>query len=310
MTNRVFPIADGHCDFLYGAMQYGYDIRTLKRDQTIHLPYMEGGNVALQCFAAWVDSTLKTPPLQQCMTMIERFYNMLDENPELVPFTGDFRPDSGKIAAILTIEGGEAMEGSLAMLRIYKRLGVRALTFTWNENNELAGAANARQSRGLTGLGKEMLAEMNRLGIALDVSHLSDAGIRDALKLSSRPIYASHSNARAIKNVPRCLPDELILGIAEQGGLIGVNFYPPQLCDGEAGVADVVRHIMHIVGIGGVDCCAFGSDFDGMQRYPRDIRNSLDYQKICRALVQAGFTEEQTERIAYWNLHRFFAQFI
>ncbi|MDO4543075.1 MAG: dipeptidase [Clostridia bacterium] len=310
MENFIFPIADAHCDFLYGAMEYGYDIRTLKRGQTIHLPYLEGGNVALQCFAAWIDTTLRIPPIQQCMMMISRYYAMLEQNENMVEFTKDFDPRSGKIATILTIEGGEALEGSLSMLSIYKKLGVRAITLTWNENNELAGAAKVRQSKGLTGLGKEMLAEMNRLNIALDVAHLSDAGIYDALKLSKRPIFASHSNARAVKNAPRCLPDELIAEIALQGGVIGVNFYPPQLCDGEASIRDIVKHILHIVSIGGVDCCAFGSDFDGMQVFPKDMRNSLDFQKLCRALMAAGFTEEQTSRIAYKNLHRFFTHLV
>ena len=306
-----FPIADAHCDFLYGAMEYGYDINTLRRDQVIHLPYMKQGNVKLQLFACWYDSKLKTPPLQQGLTMVDCFNRMLKANPTFVPFTKDFDPSGDKIAAVLTIEGGEICEGSLAMLRIFKQLGVKTMTMTWNDNNELAGAAQAKRQKGLTILGREMLREMNDIGVALDVSHLSDDGIRDALEFSTRPIFASHSNARALMNVPRALPDDLIREIALQGGVIGVNFYGPHLAPKkQVAIEDIVAHILHIVSIGGVDCCCFGSDFDGMSVYPKDLKNSSDYPALCDALLKAGFNEEQVSRIAYWNLHRYLSQFV
>ena len=305
-----FPIADAHCDFLYGAMEYGYDINSLRRDQSMHLPYMRQGNVKMQMFACWYDSKLKTPPLQQGLTMVDCYNRMLKANPIFVPFSKDFNPNGDKIAAVLTIEGGEICEGSLAMLRIFKQLGVKTMTMTWNDNNELAGAAMARRQKGLTILGKEMLREMNEAGVALDVSHLSDDGIRDALQLSNRPIFASHSNARALVDSPRALPDDLIREIALQGGVIGVNFYTPQLTTKkQASIEDIVNHILHIVSIGGVDCCCFGSDFDGMSIYPKDLKNSSDYPALCEALLKAGFSEEQVSRIAYWNLHRYLAKF-
>ncbi|MBQ6867017.1 MAG: membrane dipeptidase [Clostridia bacterium] len=158
-----FPIADAHCDFLYGAMEYGYDINTLRRDQVIHLPYMQQGNVKMQFFACWYDAKLKTPPLQQGLTMVDCYNRMLKKNPVFVPFTRDFDPNGDKIAAVLTIEGGEICEGSLAMLRIFKQLGVKTMTMTWNDNNELAGAAQAKRQKGLTILGREMLREMNEV---------------------------------------------------------------------------------------------------------------------------------------------------
>jgi membrane dipeptidase len=185
------------------------------------------------------------------------------------------------------------------------------MTMTWNDNNELAGAAQARRQKGLTILGREMLREMNDIGVALDVSHLSDQGIRDALEFSTRPIFASHSNARALMDAPRCLPDDLIRDIALQGGVIGVNFYGPHLAPKKTvAIEDIVAHILHIVSIGGVDCCCFGSDFDGMSVYPRDLKNSSDYPALCEALLKAGFNEEQVSRIAYWNLHRYLSQFV
>lgn len=307
----IFPIADGHCDFLYGAMEYGYELGSLKRDQVVHLPYLQGGNVALQCFAVWIDTKLKTPPLQQALTMIDCYYRMLAANPALTPFSANFSPESGRIATVLTVEGGEACEGSLAMLRTLHRLGVCAMTLTWNENNELAGAANEHRSRGITPLGHELIREMERIGVALDLSHLSDAGIDDALGFCTRPVFASHSNARALCKAPRCLKDEHIRAIAERGGVIGVNFYGPQLTDeGKGSIDDVVKHILHIVSVGGIDCCCFGSDFDGMNQYPHDLKNALAYQNLCRALLRAGFSESEVLKIAYRNLRNYLVQFV
>ena len=307
----MYYIADAHCDFLYGAMEYGYRLKTRTRNQSIHLDGLQKGHVALQLFACWYDSKLKTSPSQQCFTMIDCFYRMLEENPELVPFSPTFDPASGKTAALLTVEGGEACEGSLSMLRIFKRLGVGAMTFTWNENNELGGAAMARRQKGLTALGKEMLREMNRIGVAMDVSHLSDAGILDALSYSDAPVFASHSNARSVCGSARCLPDEMIREIALQGGVIGVNFYSPQLVEkGRAHMEDIVRHIMHIVSVGGIDCCCFGSDFDGMGTYPPGLEDSSGFPRLCELLRQAGFSREETEKIAYWNLHQYLSRFV
>ena len=307
-----FPIADGHCDFLFGAMEYGYDIRTHTREQVMNLAHMQDGNVRLQVFACWADKHLKTPPMQQCLEMIDRYRSMLEQNADtLVPFSRGYDPACGKIATVLAVEGGEVCNGSLAALRVLYRLGVRAMTFTWNENNELASAGMDRRDRGLTPLGEEFLAEMSRIGIAFDVSHLSDKGIDDALRLSTRPIFASHSNARAVKDTPRGLSDAHIRAIAEKGGVIGVNFYGPQLCDAShARIADIVRHIRHVTDVGGVGCCAIGSDFDGMSVYPVDLHTSADLPALCEALLADGFSEEDVMRIAYRNLAAYLAEFV
>jgi len=306
------PVADGHCDFLYGMWQSGYNIDTLRENQTIHLPYLKQGGVALQFFAAWVDSALKTPPLQQCLGMIDAYDRMLEKHGDIfVPFSRSFDPASGRIATVLTVEGGEAIEGSLAVLRVLKRLGVCAMTLTWNSNNELAGAAAAFGNKGLTSLGREAVEEMERIGIAVDVSHLSDAGIDDLLSSTSVPIFASHSNARAVYNCPRALKDAHIRGIADRGGVIGVNFFYKQLSPrDEAHIDDIVRHILHIVKIGGVGCCAIGSDFDGMTKYPEDLKNSAMMQSLLTALQDAGLSREDVERIAYKNLAEYILRFV
>ena len=294
---KLFPVADAHCDFLYGAMQSSYDISARKRGQVISLDALQKGNVALQFFAAWIDTTLRTSPLHQCIAMIDAYRRMLAANPVLTPLDPAFQPGNGRIATVLAVEGGEACEGSMAVLRTLYRLGVRAMSLTWNENNELAGAALAR--------GRQ------RIGIAVDLAHANDRVIDEILARAKAPVFASHSNARAIYDSPRSLSNEHIRAIAAQGGVIGVNFFYKQL--GPANVAcinDIVRHICHIVRVGGIDCCAIGSDFDGMQTYPADLKSSADFPLLLRALAEVGFSDEEVYKISYGNLFRYIVQFV
>lgn len=309
----MFQIADGHCDFLYGAANEGYNLDAPKKRQNITAAHLLDGGVRLQFFAAWIDMSLHIPPLQQCLAMIDAYYEMHDQHPWLLPLTPSARMnnDTGKVFTVLTVEGGEAIEGSLAVLRVLHRLGVRAMSLTWNDNNELAGAALARGNHGLTPLGCEVVAEMNRIGMAIDVSHLSDAGIDDVLRLSTRPVFASHSNARAVFPSPRSLSDEHIRAIAACGGTVGVNFYNKQLTRNvNACIDDIVRQIEHICAVGGVACCAIGSDFDGMPVYPRDLATSRDFPMLADALLHAGFSKDEVNRILFENLYRFILQFV
>ena len=312
MEGLQFPVADGHCDFLYGMAQYGYELASPKPGQTVRLSDLRAGVVAIQFFAAWTDMALRTAPLHQCLAMIDAYERMREEYAEaLVPLTRDFTPGCGRIATVLTVEGGEAVDGSRAMLRTLYRLGVRAMTLTWNDNNELAGAALAKGNKGLTPLGCEMIDEMCALHMAIDVSHLSDRGIDDVLKRVDRPVFASHSNARMAYDSPRSLHDDHIREIAGRGGTIGVNFYHKQLCGRRsASIRDIVRHIRHIVAVGGIDCCAIGSDFDGMPQYPEDLRSSRDFPALAAALLADGFTESDVRKILYENLHRYILEFV
>ena len=307
----AFYVADAHCDYLFGAVQSGFDLLEPKRGQVITMERLRSGHVAMQVFAMWIDTSLRASPLHQCIAMIDAYNHMLERHPQLVPFTKDYVPTPGMTATVLAIEGGEAIEGSLAALRMLYKLGVRVIGLCWNENNELTGAAMANGNRGLTPLGREVVEEMCRLGIAIDVSHASDRAVDDLLKYSARPLFASHSNARAVYNSPRSLLDEHIRAIAAEGGVIGVNFFHQQLCgNGTARIQDIVRQIQHIVDVGGPYACALGSDFDGMTRYPHDLKNSGDFPKLGCALQMAGFSDEQIHRIFYANLRNYMARFI
>jgi membrane dipeptidase len=168
---------------------------------------------------------------RRTLDMIDAVYRAVERHPNELMFAttaGDIRraKAQGKIACLMGIEGGHAIENSLPTLREFYRLGVRYMTLTWNNTNDWADAGRGeRRHNGLSDFGKEVVREMNRLGMLVDVSHVSDKTMSDALDVSKAPIIASHSSARALSNVPRNIPDELLKRIAKNGGVVQVNFY-------------------------------------------------------------------------------------
>jgi membrane dipeptidase len=168
---------------------------------------------------------------RRTLDMIDSVYRAVERHPNdltLATSAADIRraKKQKKIAALMGIEGGHAIENSLATLREFHRLGVRYMTLTWNNTNDWADAARGEKTHhGLTEFGKDVVREMNRLGMLVDVSHVSDETMSDALDVSKAPIVATHSSARALSNVPRNIPDDLLRRIAKNGGVVQVNFY-------------------------------------------------------------------------------------
>lgn len=297
--------ADGHCDFLYGMVNDGYDIAEPSGRQAVSLPKLRAGGVKLQLFAAWIDVKHRRPYLDQFLSMADAFRTMIESHPELVELTPDFDENGEKIAAMLTIEGGECVNGSRDILRCAHRLGARAMTLTWNTANELAFPAVKKSKKGLTYLGKQIVGEMAKLNMAVDVSHLNDAGIDDVLGENVK-VFASHSNARAVFDSPRSLTDEHIKEIARRGGTVGVNFYHKQLTKADsASVFDIARHAAHILEVGGENCLAIGSDFDGMGKYPEGLSDPSGLPLLASAMESAGIEGETLEKACYKNLLRF-----
>jgi membrane dipeptidase len=168
---------------------------------------------------------------RRTLDMIDSVYRAIERHPNDLMYAtsaADIRraKRQSKIACLMGIEGGHAIENSLPTLREFYRLGVRYMTLTWNNTNDWADAGRGeKKHNGLTDFGKEVVREMNRLGMLVDVSHVSDKTMSDALDVSKAPIFASHSSARALSDVPRNIPDELLKRIAQKGGVIQVNFY-------------------------------------------------------------------------------------
>jgi membrane dipeptidase len=214
----------------------------------IDIPRLREGGVDLQVWGIWVEPKyLPDSAAKQAFDLIDLFYQQLDKYPqdlELVTNLDQFKKvnKEGKIACFLGLEGGHSIEGDLSMLRIFYRLGVRYMTLTWENSNPLASSAadTSSQKSGLTDLGKEAVREMNRLGMIIDVSHLSEQAFWDVVNLSNAPIIASHSCVKAICNHYRNLTDEQIKAIANSGGVIGINFFSGYLDDDFRRVSDSI----------------------------------------------------------------------
>lgn len=307
-----FYTADAHCDFLYYAATKNFDIRAKAGSQCMTLDRMREGGVALQFFAAWTDAKEKRrSPLQQALEMIAAYYKMLDENKDaFVPFSKHFVPESGRIATVLAIEDLSCMEDNIKNLDIFYRLGVRSITLTWNYKNGLACPSTSKRDTGLTQLGREVVRRMEELNIAVDLAHLGDRGIDEVLSITDKPVFSSHTNARDLFYSPRSLKDEHIREIARRGGVVGINFYNKQLtASPTAAISDIADHICHAVDVGGLNCAAIGSDFDGMSVYPDDLKHSGHLPRLAHELKLRGFSDEAVEGIMYKNLAEYISKF-
>jgi membrane dipeptidase len=194
---------------------------------------MKKGGMTAEFFSLYIKPWYVTHggAARRTLDMIDSVYRAVERHPNdlmLATSTADIRRAKAqrKIACLTGIEGGHAIENSLPTLREFHRLGVRYMTLTWNNTNDWADAARGeKKHNGLTDFGKEVVREMNRLGMLVDVSHVSDKTMSDALDFSKAPIIASHSSARALSNVPRNIPDDLLKRIGKNGGVVQVNFY-------------------------------------------------------------------------------------
>lgn len=301
---------DAHIDTLLHLVHSGKSLK--EADGHVNLDKLRQGGVSAQVFAVFVEPDFyQGMALHRAMQMIDNFWEMIAEYPDYLAFAGSGREiqkiyRDGKIACLLAVEGGEVLQGSLANLRNLYRLGVRILTLTWNYRNALAnGQTEGDQSGGLSPFGREVVAEMNRLGMLVDISHLNEPGFWDVLEISSDPIIASHSCARALRDHGRNLTDRQIRALADKGGVIGVNFYPGFLTDsGQASLDDVLNHIEHLMNVGGTDCVGLGSDYDGINAVPEGLQDCGMMQAIAAGLARRGHSQAVIEKIMGGNFLR------
>lgn len=205
------------------------------------------------------------------------------------------------IKAFLSIEGGDAID-SIETLNMFYEKGVRILTLTWNYKNKIADGILEESGEGLSCFGKKVVSEMNKIGMAIDVSHLSEKGFWGVAEISEKPFIASHSNAKSICGHKRNLSDTQIKELIRKKGFIGVNFYPLFLTDGvRCDIKDIIKHIEHILSLGGENNIGFGSDFDGVDCLPDGIEGAQDYYKIIDELLKIGYSEELIKKISCEN---------
>ncbi|NCC15085.1 MAG: membrane dipeptidase [Clostridia bacterium] len=300
--------ADGHCDTMVRLFERKQELFT--NDGHIDVERLKKFDAPLQFFAIWLDPKYYSISMRQTMKYIEFYYSQIDKNSEMIGHVNCFsdvlrNKEKNRISALLAIEGGEALEGEISAIHTYYRLGVRSMTLTWNFKNHLAdGVAESQSKGGLTNFGRQVVAEMEKLGMLVDVSHLSETGFWDVATITKKPFIASHSNARAVCDVPRNLSDEQLRVIAEKGGVVGLNLYAPFLAaQKQADLDDILRHIYHMLSIMGEDFIALGSDFDGIDSSAKEISSVQDVELIIER-VEKEFGRQTAQKFSSENLLR------
>ena len=300
-------ICDTHVDTLY-AMQDG----TRAADAPLHVTRERlTGNAAdtrVQAMALWTGTE---GLLGKDMGLINREMESLDsllaQGFRQVHRLEDALPGVPNI--LLTIEGGEVFEGGLQTVDAFAVWGVRIAGLVWNNENSFAKPAVSGSDKGLTAPGRKLVARLNEQHIAVDVSHLNIAGVRDALRLSRAPIIASHSCARALCDHPRNLTDDQLKAIFDMGGYVGVNFYPVFLStEGKATLDTVIDHVEHMMALGGAKQVGMGSDFDGIEATPDGLAHAGDVYALFARMRERGFAEEAVADFAGENLRRYLAK--
>ncbi len=320
-------IIDGHCDTILTVMGRGFmgqkprDFFSRGETGMIDLPKLKEGGVTCQVMAAYIEDQYKpTRSARRALELLDGLHALVAGSDELRLATKasdiEAAKSAGQVSFLLSIEGGEAVEGSLALLRGFYKLGVRAVGLTWNQRNDIAdGVGETSGGSGLTDFGVSLVKEMERLGMMVDVSHLSDTSFWSVDKVAERPYIASHSNARALASHRRNLTDKQIEALAKKGGVIGVVFASYFVDDNldNVSVARLCDHIDHIKGIGGIDCVGLGSDFDGFSPAPGKpvvMKDASELGTLTAELVSRGYTEEEVRKVLGGNWLRVYRQVI
>jgi membrane dipeptidase len=301
----------------------GYDIGHGDAKHMTDIARMKAGGMAAQFFAVYVvaEYAKKNQSADRTLQMIDTVLNdIVARYPNdflLVTSSAGIRKahQEHKIAALMGIEGGHAIEDSLRLLRDYYDLGIRYMTLTHTNSNGWADSSGDenKPNNGLSAFGKQVVHEMNRLGMIVDVAHVSDKTFWDALETSNAPIFSSHSSSRAIADVPRNMTDDMIKALAKKGGVIQVNLncgflaVTPPGGKPHATMADVIKHINHIADIAGVGAIGLGSDFDGIPCAPDGLDGVDKWPNLTRALLEQGYSAEDIRKIYGENTLRVFA---
>lgn len=330
---------DMHCDTittLYNRVKENQDSgQNLKRNNLqLDIERMAKAGYLLQNFAVFLNQRKCSNLYEEAMKRIQFFKEQLFlYKKELVQVTSYEEilenEKKGVMSALLTLEGGEILEGNVDNLYEFYKQGVRMITLTWNYENELghpnfdmnkylqSGAAKPDLTgrdteNGLTDFGIEVVREMERLHMLVDVSHGSDQLFWDVIHYGKEPFVASHSNAKTIHNCSRNLTDEMIMALANRGGVMGMNFcadFVSDRCGREqmTYAEDMVRHMVHIKKIAGTDCIGLGSDYDGIDNQ-LEWKDAGGMEILYHEMREQGFTERECDRILGENVLRIYEE--
>lgn len=356
---REHGVIDGHNDLLWAARtQVGYDFDRLELTDTAmcqavgthtDLPRLRAGGVGAQFWSVYVPASLAgdaavSATLEQVdagHTMIQRYADQLAAATTVEDV--DRAWQQGRIASLMGAEGGHQINESLATLRMLHRLGVRYLTLTHNDNVPWADSATDEPVHGgLSDFGRDVVREMNRIGVLVDLSHVSAGTMRDALDTTSVPVMFSHSSARAVCDHPRNVPDDVLARLSDNGGLCMVTFVPhfvnqdardwmaevterlrtqgieddsPEETafverhtvdhpEPKATLDDVVRHVEHVREVAGIDHVGLGGDYDGVGALPEGLEDVSGYPRLLAALAERGWSDADLAKLTCRNVLR------
>lgn len=319
-------VIDAHCDALLaviGKSQIPGDSGCrdfLKRNELSHidLPKLLEGRVRCQFMALFTEDEDVPRAFSYTHELIDTFNDICARSGgrffPILRAADLARPQPGEsVGALLSIEGAEALDGSLENLDGFYARGVRALGPAWNRRNPFARGVRAEGTDGLSLLGKQLVEKMEALGMIVDVSHLSDTAFWDLAAVAKRPFVASHSNARAVHEHPRNLTDEQIRAVARSGGAVGAVFVPNFVSQKvtTSYLEHLVDHIDHIVQVGGIETAALGSDFDGYRGVEGHVlKDASEYRLLCEALIRRGYDAESVAKIMGGNWARVIADIL
>jgi membrane dipeptidase len=353
---RTVPLVDGHNDLPDAMRERGgddsVDIGVAQPRLHTDIARLRAGGVGAQLWAAYVPVSAMEPAsptrpavwaLEQ-ITLAHRFCARYPETFAPARTADDIERNfqAGKISCLVGIEGGHAIEHSLGALRAFAELGVRYMTLThWRTHDWADAATDSARHGGLSPFGEQVVREMNRLGMLVDLSHVSDATMMDALRVSRAPVYYSHSSARALAGHVRNVPDSILRMVGRQGGVVAVNFAPAFISEAErvydartdsleaawraagldsaarrdslrarnarapgATLSQVADHVEHIRRLCGGDCVALGSDYDGISTVPRGLEDVSKFPDLLAELLRRGWSDEDIRKLAGLNTLR------
>ncbi len=300
---------DGHCDTITTVMRK--EECFYKNNCHIDIERLKKFDSPIQVFSVWLEREKLSNPFFYSMEAINFFKKQVLLNRAYISLGENYydlckNMKNRKISGILGLEGCEAFEGNIENIYKFFDSGVRIFTITWNYENELGFGAATESSEGLKPFGKKAVKILNDLGGIIDVSHLNEKGFYDICEISEKPFIASHSNSKEICNHLRNLTDMQIKEISQREGIIGINLYPYFLeNDKTADMNSVIRHIEHIMNVGGENILGFGCDFDGIDKMPDGIKSISDMDKLFYEIKRC-FGEKIAEKIIGKNFLRFF----
>lgn len=304
---------DLHCDTASWFLYEGYELKNNKGK--VDIEKLKKGNAMAQVFAHFIDLDITDNPYEEFMKMYSSLISEINKNSneiEIVRNVNELEKvnKEGKLGAFLAIEEGAVLGGDIKKLKEVYDLGIRLITLTWNYKNEI-GYPNFKfesKDKGLTEKGREIVWEMESLGMLPDCSHLSDRGFYDLVEICKKPFIASHSNAREVTYHSRNLTDDMIKLLANKGGIMGINFCSSFIGNREkAYIEDMVRHIKHIRNLGGIDVISLGTDYDGIGNEV-EIKDIGEIENLAIELRKNGFSEEEIEKIYSKNVIRVFKE--